>query len=87
MGKVIEMERKVTKFGNSLGITMTEALKQIGLDLGDIVSIDVKEGSDEIIIKKVQKVSLPSGISSDFLETLSQVMNEYDETLKGLKDR
>jgi antitoxin MazE len=87
MGKVIEMERKVTKFGNSLGITMTEALKQIGLDIGDIVSVDVKEGSDEIIIKKVQKVSLPAGISSDFLETLSQVMSEYDETLKGLKDR
>jgi len=87
MGRVIGMERKVTKFGNSLGITMTEALKQIGLDLGDIVSIDVKEGSDEIIIRKVQKVSLPAGISSDFLETLSQVMSEYDETLKGLKDR
>jgi antitoxin MazE len=87
MGKVFEMERKVTKFGNSLGITMTEALKQIGLNLGDIVSIDVKDGSDEIIIKKVQKVSLPAGISSDFLETLSQVMIEYDETLKGLKDR
>lgn len=87
MGKIIEMERKVTKFGNSLGITMTEALKQIGLDLGDIVSIDVREGSNEIIIRKVEKVSLPAGISSDFLETLSQVMNEYDETLKGLKDR
>jgi len=43
MGKVIEIERKVTKFGNSLGITMTEALKQIGLELGDIVHIDVKE--------------------------------------------
>ena len=27
MGKVIEMERKVTKFGNSLGITMTDAFK------------------------------------------------------------
>jgi len=26
-----EMERKVTKFGNSLGITMTDALKQIGV--------------------------------------------------------
>jgi antitoxin MazE len=87
MGKVIEMERKVTKFGNSLGITMTEALKQIGLNLGDTVRIDVKEGSDEIIIKKIQKVSLPIGISPDFLETFSQVMSEYDETLKGLKDR
>ncbi|MDO7908532.1 AbrB family transcriptional regulator [Paenibacillus sp. JX-17] len=87
MGKVIEMERKVTKFGNSLGITMTEALKQIGLGLGDTVHIDVKESDGEIIIRKTNKIVLPAGISSDFLDTLSQVMDQYDETLKGLKDR
>lgn len=87
MGRVIEMERKVSKFGNSLGITMTDALKQIGLGIGDTVQIDVREEDEEIIIKKVNKVSLPTGISSDFLETLSQVIDEYDETLKGLKDR
>jgi antitoxin MazE len=87
MSKVMEMERKVTKFGNSLGITMTEALKQIGLELGDSVLIDVKEIEGEIIIRKANKVALPSGISSEFLETLSDVMVKYDETLKGLKDR
>jgi antitoxin MazE len=87
MDKVIEMERKVTKFGNSLGITMTDALKQIGLELGDTVQIDVKEKDGQIIIKKANKVTLPDGISPDFIETLSQAMNEYDETLKGLKDR
>lgn len=87
MSKEIEMERKVTKFGNSLGITMTEALKQIGLELGDIVHIDVKETDGEIVIRKANKVELPSGISPDFLETLSQVMEQYDDTLKGLKDR
>lgn len=87
MSKVIEMERKVTKFGNSLGITMTEALKQIGLELGDIVHIDVKETDGEIVIRKATKVELPTGISPDFLETLSQVMEQYDGTLKGLKDR
>jgi antitoxin MazE len=87
MDKVIEMERKVTKFGNSLGITMTDALKQIGLELGDTVQIDVKEKDGEIIIKKANRVTLPDGISPDFIETLSQAMNEYDETLKGLKDR
>ncbi|GIO61590.1 AbrB/MazE/SpoVT family DNA-binding domain-containing protein [Paenibacillus cineris] len=87
MEKVIEMERKVTKFGNSLGITMTEALKQIGLELGDTVHIDVKESDGEIIIRKANKIVLPAGISSDFLDTLSQVMDQYDETLKGLKDR
>jgi antitoxin MazE len=87
MGKVIELERKVTKFGNSLGITMTEALKQIGLKLGDTVLIDVSKTNGEIVIRKANKVSLPAGISSDFIENLSQVMEEYDETLKGLKDR
>ncbi|GJM77148.1 hypothetical protein HMSSN036_93640 [Paenibacillus macerans] len=87
MTKVSEMERKVTKFGNSLGITMTEALKQIGLELGDTVQIDVRETDGEIIIRKANKVTLPAGISSEFLETLSGVMKKYDETLKGLKDR
>jgi antitoxin component of MazEF toxin-antitoxin module len=87
LAKGIEMERKVTKFGNSLGITMTEALKQVGLELGDMVQIDVKEADGEIVIRKAHKVSLPAGISTEFLETLSNVMNEYDETLKGLKDR
>lgn len=87
MSRVNEMERKVTKFGNSLGITMTDALKQIGLDLGDTVQIDVNQTNGEIIIKKANKVSLPDGLSPDFLDTLSEIMSEYDQTLKGLKDR
>ncbi|MGC6585777.1 AbrB family transcriptional regulator [Paenibacillus sp. Dod16] len=87
MSRVNEMERKVTKFGNSLGITMTDALKQIGLELGDTVQIDVNQTEGEIIIKKANKVSLPDGISPDFLDTLSEIMSEYDQTLKGLKDR
>ncbi|MBU5349673.1 AbrB/MazE/SpoVT family DNA-binding domain-containing protein [Paenibacillus lautus] len=87
MNRVNEMERKVTKFGNSLGITMTDALKQIGLELGDTVQIDVNQTDGEIIIKKANKVSLPDGISPDFLDTLSEIMSEYDQTLKGLKDR
>lgn len=87
MSRVNEMERKVTKFGNSLGITMTDALKQIGLELGDTVQIDINQTDGEIIIKKANKVSLPDGISPDFLDTLSEIMSEYDQTLKGLKDR
>ncbi|ASA25156.1 AbrB/MazE/SpoVT family DNA-binding domain-containing protein [Paenibacillus donghaensis] len=87
MNRVIEMERKVTKFGNSLGITMTDALKQIGLELGDTVQIDVNPSSGEIIIKKSTKVTLPAGISDDFIDCLSEAISEYDETLKGLKDR
>ncbi|OMF25618.1 AbrB family transcriptional regulator [Paenibacillus sp. FSL H8-0548] len=87
MNRVIEMERKVTKFGNSLGLTMTDALKQIGLDLGDSVSIDVNQSTGEIIIRKSKKVSLPNGLSEDFMDALADVIDEYDQTLQGLKDR
>lgn len=87
MNRVREMERKVTKFGNSLGITMTEAFKQIGLEQGDMVQVEVDQTSGEIIIKKSVKVNLPNGISNDFMDTLASVMDEYDQTLKGLKDR
>ncbi|MFS0724649.1 AbrB family transcriptional regulator [Paenibacillus sp. 1P07SE] len=87
MDGMVEMERKVTKFGNSLGITMTDALKQIGLEQGDLVSIDVNSSTGEITIKKSTKVSLPEGISADFMDTLTDVIEEYDQTLKGLKDR
>lgn len=87
MSRVREMERKVTKFGNSLGITMTEAFKQIGLEQGDMVQVEVDQTSGEIIIKKSVKVNLPNGISNDFMDTLASVMDEYNQTLKGLKDR
>lgn len=87
MGKVIGVERKISKFGNSLGITMTDALKQLGLELGDTVSIDVRTSEGEIVIKRINKVSLPDGVGADFMESLSKVMKDYDETLKGLKDR
>lgn len=87
MNRMVEMERKVTKFGNSLGITMTDALKQIGLNQGDTVNIEVSPDSAEIIIKKSTKVSLPVGISPDFMTALTDVIEEYDQTLQGLKDR
>lgn len=80
-----EVERKVTKIGNSLGVTMTEALKCLGINSGDSVKISVR--GEEIVIKKCQNITLPEGISSDFFDTLNSVMDEYDETLNGLRDR
>lgn len=87
MQRGIEMERKVSKFGNSLGITMTDALKQIGLDQGDTVIVEVNQPTGEITIRKSTKVALPNGISEDFMDALAEVINEYDHTLQGLKDR
>lgn len=78
------MERKVTKIGNRLGVTMTEAFKQLGIENGDLVEIDVR--GDEIVIKKSKRMTLPKGISADFFDTPHAVMDEYDEALKGLKE-
>lgn len=39
------------------------------------------------VIKTNTKPSLPAGISMEFMECLFQVMHEYDQTLKGLKNR
>ncbi|MCE3198198.1 AbrB/MazE/SpoVT family DNA-binding domain-containing protein [Paenibacillus sonchi] len=87
MNRVLEMERKVSKFGNSLGITMTDALRQVGLDQGDTVLIDVNKATGEIIIRKSSKVTLPNGIGEDFMDSLADVIHKYDQTLRGLKDR
>lgn len=75
------------KFGTSLGKTMTDALRQIGSCQGVSVLIDVSQSTGENIIKKSNKVSLPVGISEDFMDMLANVIDEYDQTLKNLKDR
>ncbi len=86
MSVVYEVERKVTKIGNSLGVTFpSELLKKIEVAQGDTVIIDIR--GDEIILRKSRKVELPSGISPDFFDILQETMNEYDETIKGLRDR
>jgi antitoxin MazE len=83
---VKDMERKVTKIGNSLGVTFpTELLKRLGLSQGDDVFIE--EQGDAIVIRKSQKVQLPKGVSNDFFDILDKNMKQYDETIKGLVDR
>lgn len=79
----MSLARKVSKIGNSLGITMTEAIREVGLEKGDSVIVNVR--NNEIIIKRSQ--FLPDGIDPEFLEIINIVMDKYDETFKGLKDR
>lgn len=82
------VERKVTKIGNSLGITVPqEIINLLDVNLGDIVSLEVNDNNDEIIIKKQKKVSLPKDVDPAFLDIVSDVFEKYDETLKGLANR
>lgn len=50
-----QIERKVTKIGNSLGVTLPyELLRQVGLAHGDDVQIEVKDG--KIVLQKKNKL-------------------------------
>ncbi|MFC0165243.1 AbrB/MazE/SpoVT family DNA-binding domain-containing protein [Bacillus capparidis] len=80
------MERKVTKIGKSYGVTFPlELLKGAGLEPGDTVQIEQKDG--DIILRKSRKIELPNGISPDFFDVLEETMKEHGEALKGLVDR
>ncbi|MCM3760237.1 AbrB/MazE/SpoVT family DNA-binding domain-containing protein [Halalkalibacter oceani] len=83
---VKNLERKITKIGNSLGVTFpAELLKRLGVAHGDDVFIEEQDGA--IVIRKSKKVQLPKGVSDDFFDILDKNMKQYDETIKGLVDR
>ena len=80
------IHRKVTKIGNSLGVTFTkDALQKLHLDLGDDVEIMVNENEGEIVLRKA--VSVPQGLDPKFFETLKANVEQYRQTIQGLKDR
>ncbi|MDP9729423.1 AbrB/MazE/SpoVT family DNA-binding domain-containing protein [Alicyclobacillus tolerans] len=80
------VHRKVTKIGNSLGVTFNkELLKRINVDLGDDLEIIVNENEGEIVLRKSPKV--PQGLDPRFFEVLQANVDQYRKTIEGLKDR
>jgi antitoxin MazE len=85
-GHMERIHRKVTRIGNSLGVTFTkDTLKKLNLDLGDEVEIIVNENEGEIVLRKA--VSVPQGLDPKFFETLKTNVEQYRQTIEGLKDR
>jgi antitoxin MazE len=79
-------DRKITKIGNSFGITLPlELLKQVGLAQGDDVQIEVKDG--KIILRKKEVLHLPEGVDAHFMDILNDVIREHDKAFKGLVNR
>lgn len=79
-------DRKITKIGNSFGITLPpELLKQVGLTHGDEVQIEVKDG--KIILRKKEVLHLPDSIDAQFMDILNDVIKKHDKAFKGLVDR
>lgn len=84
-----EIERKITKIGNSLGVTLPkEVLEHIKISQGDNVTFKL-EGDGQVTIKKEEKIDM-SGIKEidqDFVDGLNNLFDNYDDALKNLADR
>ncbi|WP_326492660.1 AbrB/MazE/SpoVT family DNA-binding domain-containing protein [Alicyclobacillus dauci] len=84
--QVERVHRKVTKIGNSFGVTLNkELLNRINADLGDDLEIIVNENEGEIVLRKSPKI--PKGLDSRFFEVLQANVDQYRKTIEGLKDR
>ncbi len=80
------VHRKVTKVGNSLGVTFSkDLLNKIHADLGDDLEISVNEDKGEIVLRKAPKI--PQGLDPRFFDVLQTNVNQYRQTIEGLKDR
>jgi antitoxin MazE len=81
-----KVERKITKIGNSLGVTIpNHFLEMANISLGDEVVIDCVD--NKIILKKSEKIQKPEGLSDNFFEVLNKTMKNYKKTIEGLIER
>lgn len=88
---VKDVERKVTKVGNSSGLTLPQdVLNHMSIKQGDEVKFNLEEDG-RVSIKKSTTLNLDvlnnNGIDQDFLDGLQDLFENYDETLKNLADR
>jgi len=82
----MKYQRKVTKIGNSYGVTFPkELLKEAKIAYGDNVSVELKDG--KIVLERIEEIKLPDGVDSEFMEVLSDVIKEHETAFKGLVDK
>ena len=68
------MERKITRIGNSLGIRLpVEILKDIQLDEGDTVELELRKDKGEIVLRNKKITS----ITNDFESRVIDVVEKY----------
>lgn len=70
------LERKVIKIGNSLGVSMTEQLKEIGVEHGDTVTVEVRDG--EIVIRKLNKVNVSLPDDPKLLAEIQKMIEQHN---------
>src|SRR5699024_1938805 len=79
-------DRKITKIGNSYGITFPkELLKEAKISYGDQVSVELMEG--KITMEKKEDITLPEGVAPDFMQLLTDVNQGHDTAITGVVDK
>lgn len=86
---VNQVERKITKIGNSLGVTLPpEVLEHANLKQGDDIRFTLLE-DHQVGFKKYTplKLDVLENIDQDFIDGLANLFKNYDDTLKNLAKR
>jgi putative addiction module antidote len=77
------MPRKIFRTGNSTVVSLpADVLEQVGLELGDAVTVVADPEGQQIIITPV-KASLP-GVRPDFLDRVDCFIDRYRPALETL---
>ncbi|CAM3960225.1 AbrB/MazE/SpoVT family DNA-binding domain-containing protein [Geobacillus sp. FSL K6-0789] len=80
------MERKITKVGNSLGITLPqEVLDHLKAKQGDEIQFRL-EADGKVVISKYSPIdySILDDFGQDFVDGLKDLFANYDNTLRNL---
>ncbi|GEB76621.1 AbrB family transcriptional regulator [Sporolactobacillus inulinus] len=81
------VERKIIKMGNSFGSTYpVEVLNHLRVKQGDHVAFELQPDGT-VTIKKQNMNQLPKGIEPEFLQIVSDVMDQYDDAIKELANK
>jgi antitoxin MazE len=74
----MEVERKIRKIGNSLGVLLpSDMLKEIGADNGDTVFISVEDG--EIKIRSTTQKEAHDKFKERVVAVIEEYMEEHDK--------
>lgn len=87
---VIEMDNQkafrlqMTKIGENIGITIpNELISRLKIQPGDQFDL-IENDQGEMILKRV---SASDNVRSEVLDALADVLDEYDDVLRTLKDK
>jgi putative addiction module antidote len=79
------MPRKIFRTGNSAVVSLpADVLEQVGLALGDWVTVEADPEQRKIIITPVDQA--PSGVRSDLCERVDRFVEQYRPALEILAE-